>query len=132
MRLIPITIGLAAGANLVSAMAFTAPARCLTMKYTAEQLDVGRWLDLWSKTTCKRCQSPKLSDYHTLRESHVLPSVKECADSMGTPQLSSNYLSLFDNLFDMAKSKCNVNDSTDLCEDPDQLKTVAKCVQDNG
>lgn len=131
MRLAPITVGLAACANLVSGMAFTAPARCLTMKDTAEKLDVNRWIDLWLETTCKRCQSPKLSDYRTLRESHVAPFVKDCSDSMGTSHLSSNYLSLLDNLLDLAKSKCEVTDETDMCEDPDQLKTVAKCVQSN-
>ncbi|KAE8368394.1 hypothetical protein BDV27DRAFT_154101 [Aspergillus caelatus] len=130
MRTTALTVGLAACANLVSAMAFTAPTQCLTMKDAAEKLDISRWIDLWMETTCKRCQSPKLSDYPTsLREGFVVPFMKTSSEKMETPHLSSDYVTLIDSLLDMAKTDCNAKDSDDLCDNPDQFKSVAKCVQ---
>lgn len=132
MRVTSITVGLAACANLVSAMAFTAPAQCLTTKNAAEQLDVSHWIDRWTETSCKRCRSPKLSDYHTsLRDQFIVPFMKTSSDKMGTPHLSSDYVALIDSLLDMAKQDCNAKDSDDLCDNPDQFKSLAKCVQSN-
>lgn len=129
MRTSLLSVSIAAGLNLASALDFLAPAQCLKMKDVAEKIDIDRAADMWMEIACKKCE-PKLSDYQPfLRDQFVVPFVEAESKSMGTPDLSSNYVALLDSLILMAKDECGAVDSMNLCQDLSQIKSMAKCVQ---
>lgn len=111
---------------------FTAPLQCLKMKEVAENIDTDHATEMWMEVVCKRCH-PKLSDYGSgLRDSMFVPFVDAASQSMGTSELSANYIELLDKFVGMAKDECGATDSMDLCQDQSQVKSLAKCVQGHG
>ena len=132
MRATLLFASIAAGLNLAYALDFLAPLQCLQMKDIAENMDIDGAAEMWMEIACKKCE-PKLADYRPfLRDQFAVPFTEAEAKSMGTPELSSNYVALLDSLMDMAKEECGATDSTNLCQDTSQIKSVAKCVQSKG
>jgi hypothetical protein len=129
MRFSTLSISLSAFANIAFALDFMAPLQCLKMKNTAENIDTDHVTEMWMEVVCKRCQ-PKLSDYGSvLRDGVFVPFVEAASQSMGTSELSPHYIALLDSFFEIAKDECGATDSMDLCQDPSQVKSLAKCVQ---